>query len=119
MSLEVKSNKELKKIKAEIVMGLGFRELLIMTIAGISVFILFIKLDIPVFLLCYLTAPVIAVATLLIALKPCGMYPEQFFLVMVKSIFVNHRKLSIHDERMEGVVNNVAKSYRKKGLHKN
>lgn len=119
MSLEVKSNKELKKIKAEVYMGLGFREICILIVTGIIVFTVFIKAEIPVFILCYLTSPIIAAATMLIALKPCGMYTEKFVFCMIKSLFINGRKLVICDEKMEGVVKHVAKSYRKKGLHKN
>lgn len=116
MSLEVKSNKEIKKIKAEIFMGMGIREISIISIAAVIVFVLFLKLTLPVMVICYLASPLIAAATMLIAFRPCGMIPEQFLIAMLRSIFVNRRCLKYSDEKMKGVFESVIKDNRKAGL---
>lgn len=116
MSLEVKSNKELKKIRAELFYGMGIREIAIFSITAVVVGFIFIRLKINAMIICYVTAPLIAAATLMIAFKPCGMLPEQLVLAMFKAVFINKRKFVLQKEEREAVAH-VIKSHRKAGLH--
>lgn len=116
---EIKANKEIKEVKNEIVMGLGIRECVILGVTAAFVGFIFIKSSLPTMVMCYLTAPLIAVATLLIAARPGGMPAEKFMLAMIKSIRINNRKYKYADRHKEEVVRNVAKRDRKEGLQGN
>lgn len=116
MSLEVKANKEIKSIRSELFYGMGIREIVILSVTAGIVGFMFAKAHINIMILCYLTAPFIAAATMMIAAHPCGMLPEQFVAAMFKSAFVNNRKYSYkHTEK--GAVAVVIKNHRKTGLH--
>lgn len=116
---EIKANKELKEVKNEIVMGLGIRECVILGATAAFVGFLFIKSNLPTMLMCYLTAPLIGAATLLIAARPGGMPAEKFMLAMIKSLLINNRKYKYADRHKEEVVRNVLRRHRKEGLQDN
>lgn len=113
---EIKANKEIKNVKNEIIMGLGIRECLILGVTAVFVGFLFIKSSLPSMVMCYLTAPVIAAATLLVAARPGGMPAEKFMFAMLRSILINNRKYKYADRQKEEVVRNVTKRHRKEGL---
>lgn len=116
---EIKANKEIKEVKNEIVMGLGIRECVILGATAVFVGFLFIKSSLPTMVMCYLTAPLIAAATLLVAARPGGMPAEKFMLAMIKSLLINNRKYKYADRHKEEVVRNVLKRHRKEGLQDN
>ncbi len=113
---DIKANKEIKEVKNEIIMGLGIRECSILGVTALFAGYIFIKSSLPTMVMCYLVAPLVAVATLLIAARPSGMPAEKFLLAMIKSIFINNKKYKYADRHKEEVVRNVIKRHRKKGF---
>lgn len=111
--LEVKANKELKNIKAEIFMGLGIRDLIIVILCGAVVALIFYRVKLPIMILSYVTAPIIALATYLIASRPFGYPPEKFLFIMLRSLFINRKKYKFRRITYKGVIENVAKNNRK------
>ncbi|MDD6402363.1 MAG: PrgI family protein [Lachnospiraceae bacterium] len=111
--LEVKANKELKNIKSEIFMGLGSREIIILVICGAIVGFIFYRVKLPILILSYITAPLIALATFLIASRPFGYPPEKFLFIMIKSQFINGKPFKFEKKTYKGVIEDVAKNHRK------
>lgn len=117
MSLEVKSNKEIKKIKAEIFMGLGMREIIIFLAAIAVVGYLFLSLKFPEIVLTIITSPILAAATIIAVARPGGLPAEVFLMYMIRSLFINNRPLKYVRVKEEEEVKNVIKGNRKKRLY--
>ncbi len=117
--LEVKTNKEIRNIKQEIFKGLGIREIVIFGVAICVVGYMFISMQLPQMLITYIASPILMLATFIAISRPCGMQPERFLLAMIKSVFINNRKIKIDDIRMKEVEKRVIKNHRKAGLRKN
>lgn len=115
--LEVKTNKEIRNIKSEIFFGLGIREIIIFGITTVIVAYLFLVLKLNEILVSIIASPILALATMLAVARPCGVAPEQFLIAMLKSMFINNRKLIPDDEGMKEVERRVTTTHRKKGLH--